>query len=395
LMDGRDCSAAMERPSGSSEHRRRLANFTVASDEESACVSSSEPHMWLSPRPPKPEGTRRWSSSPRPRTLSSHNRRDRRRKPPVGHPPCLAPHIAPHQRRPNSIDALLSLQRPESPYSTLLRQLSEDRPQKLEKTGKQNQSQTMKKGNQFETPDCGEEKLTEAMHLPALKSSRPPSSCSRTPIRAPTPEKEPQLVARILDQLLPVAPAHADATSPGGSRGFNRSFGRLSTGGKAGARLAQICRAADGDENWLPSTPSHSSDLNLPPRPPSVGMQKSSTAELVVFRTSLSKSFGNLTRAFSAMKHAVDVSAGKKVGSSTGASSLSRSEFEWCITTYLRYGDKRLARRLFAALDTDNKGEVGLVDLAQPAPRAKGLVSLVEFRRRLLDRHSSLPQAFR
>jgi len=129
------------------------------------------------------------------------------------------------------------------------------------------------------------------------------------------------------------------------------------------------------------------------------------TAKVAAFRVVLSKSFGNLTRAFRAMKNAVTVHHDTACASylrrgsvssqqhPTG-SGLSCAEFEWCVSSYLHYGDCSLARQIFVALDWAGKGKIGLLELSQP-PRHRGLMSMVEFRRLLLERHVSLERAFR
>jgi Ca2+-binding EF-hand superfamily protein len=75
---------------------------------------------------------------------------------------------------------------------------------------------------------------------------------------------------------------------------------------------------------------------------------------------------------------------------------LTAAEFEWCIISYLKYSDRCHARRLFAALDRRKTGEVGLRELMnQQSQHSAELMSMVEFRRVLLDRHTSLARAFR
>lgn len=141
-----------------------------------------------------------------------------------------------------------------------------------------------------------------------------------------------------------------------------------------------------------------------PKDPPNV------SAEIAAFRSRLSKSFGNLTRAFRAMRNAVTIhnletntsSAANPVNASTNhaskytgtAARLTCAEFEWCVSAYLHHGDRRLAKRMFVALLQDGKSDIGLSELAQQSSR-QGLMSFVEFRRLLLERHSSLPLAFR
>jgi len=123
------------------------------------------------------------------------------------------------------------------------------------------------------------------------------------------------------------------------------------------------------------------------------------SAEVAAFRTALSKSYGNLTRAFRAMKNAVSLHgkgispSGIGQGSATLESCrLTCAELEWCVSAYLHYGDRRLARRIFAAISKEGKDDIGLLELA---PEGSNLFSLVEFRRLLLERHRSLECAFR
>lgn len=122
-------------------------------------------------------------------------------------------------------------------------------------------------------------------------------------------------------------------------------------------------------------------------------------ADVVALRSSLTRTFGNLSRAIRAMKIAASVNfrndekSGRPQGQ--GRCTLNREEFVWCVTSLVKHGDRALAGRLFGILDRNGDGEVGLLELSQPHARTEGLMSLVEFRRRLLERHRSLWQAFR
>jgi Ca2+-binding EF-hand superfamily protein len=129
-------------------------------------------------------------------------------------------------------------------------------------------------------------------------------------------------------------------------------------------------------------------------------LQPASEAEIVAFRNSIYRTFGNLTRAFYAMKTVASshVAEQPKLGAALPgqqrSASLTANEFEWCVTSYLRYSDRLHARRMFLALDHERKGEVGLIDMKLPSAHAEGLLSMADFRGLLLDRHTSLPRAF-
>lgn len=121
-------------------------------------------------------------------------------------------------------------------------------------------------------------------------------------------------------------------------------------------------------------------------------------ADVAMLRRALCKTFGNFTRAFGALKVAAHTSGklsrnGDRLA--LGRTRLSADEFEWCLTCYLKYCDRSMSRRLFAALDVDGSGDVGLKELAQPTGASSGLMSLVEFRALLLQRHQTLPSAFK
>lgn len=131
-------------------------------------------------------------------------------------------------------------------------------------------------------------------------------------------------------------------------------------------------------------------------------LKPASEAEIVAFTNSIYRTFGNLTRAFYAMKTVASSHVTEQPEPGLGAALhgqqrselLTANEFEWCVTSYLRYSDKLHARRMFLALDHERKGEVGLIDMRLPSQHAEGLLSLADFRGLLLDRHTSLPRAF-
>jgi len=129
-------------------------------------------------------------------------------------------------------------------------------------------------------------------------------------------------------------------------------------------------------------------------------------AEVVAFRHALTKSYGNLTRAFRAMRKAASADTHVGFGSAPADGSTAEAHhqsweqvtymvFEWFVVAHLHFGSRRCARRLFKSMDSESKGSIGLWELVQPPVTQKGLMSLIEFRRRLLERHTSLWQAFR
>lgn len=139
------------------------------------------------------------------------------------------------------------------------------------------------------------------------------------------------------------------------------------------------------------------------PRPESSSLSvvapTGSATEVSAFKSALVRKFGNVKRAFKAMKHAVQSAGSLILGESESASrgslpgsGLTEAEFEWCLTSFLHLGDNRLAQRLFAALADANTAEVGLVELTDY--KTESLCSLVDLRRYLLDRYGSLKHAF-
>jgi len=114
--------------------------------------------------------------------------------------------------------------------------------------------------------------------------------------------------------------------------------------------------------------------------------------EVLAFRNMLTKNFGNITQAFHALK---TIASATLWNGCESRGSLTREEFEWCTNCHLHYGDRRLSWRLFEALDRNGDGLVSLHELVQPfGPREEGLISMAEFRQRLLDRHETLEAAF-
>lgn len=274
---------------------------------------------------------------------------------------------------------------------------------------------------------------------PMGERERPFSSRQTTPSRGPkskmivaanTVSTSQALVAKVLNQLLPMTSGTSKSErslsqgNPCRPRSGDTSLSKAVLG-LVGARRARRSFDKGRPQGQIPASSSEASPsaettltLTRPctsegKTPSSVrfevsgvsdcaGETRSIEAEVVAFRSTLSKSYGNLTRAFRAMKsaagahHLRDKCTGHPSSdSSRSESRLTFQEFEWCVIAYLHYGDRRLARRLFAALDRDRSGMVGLWELAQPPAKSEGLVSLIELRRRLLERHASLPQVFR
>jgi Ca2+-binding EF-hand superfamily protein len=217
------------------------------------------------------------------------------------------------------------------------------------------------------------------MHTPRPPEEKAQQARGRRHAMAPEPHSA-QLLSQLLDQMIPLHAASAE--SPCGQPAVTSSL--------SATMLAQKRNAKD----------MHSADLRR--RSKSPVPTGDAGAAVAAFRNHLSKHFGNLTRAFRAMKNAASLNqtastGGHGVPSSGGGSNQSRltcSEFEWCISAYLHYADRKTARKLFSFLDHSGKGEIGLLELAQQSHN-KGLMSLIEFRRALLDRHVSLAHAFR
>lgn len=252
---------------------------------------------------------------------------------------------------------------------------------------------------QAPSPQPEAEQLAEPA---ALESPRPGSAW-----------REPQLLSQVLDRLLPLS---------GSKQGLGRLAGAApggrgsALGGlrRAGQRLFQLARGGSGGGS-RPATgaagalspTSVGEGAAAPGRPAAAAAAERGVdgAEVVAFRANLSRTFGNLTRALRAMKNAAGSAGAARAGGPAGGAgaaggggagaSLCKAEFEWCVTAFLKHGDRRLAGRLFAALDRDGRGEVGLWELAQPPRLGERLVSMVELRRRILERHRSPWQAFR
>jgi Ca2+-binding EF-hand superfamily protein len=195
-----------------------------------------------------------------------------------------------------------------------------------------------------------------------------------------SPTRKNQLVSKVLQQLIPLQIAEAGHPEVG-------------VYSEAASCPQQMARR-ESTTSEIPNSVPAGDDTDV-------------ASEVAAFRSVLSKSFGNLTRAFRAMKNAANLHSDAVSNSypvrgqqksvpgrlPSAASRLNCYEFEWCVSAYLHYGDRRLARRLFVALDQEGRGDIGILELAQQ-PCRRSLLSLVELRRLLLDRHASLARAF-
>jgi len=117
-------------------------------------------------------------------------------------------------------------------------------------------------------------------------------------------------------------------------------------------------------------------------------------SEVLAFCSSLVRRFGNTTRAFRAMKRAVQVAHGtcaRKASSSQALEPLSKSEFEWCVTSLMRHGNRHLASRLFAVLETGH-GSIPVCSFSRNMDWVEDLLSLFQVRQNLLDRFGSFAE---
>lgn len=163
------------------------------------------------------------------------------------------------------------------------------------------------------------------------------------------------MLATVLNSILPV---------PSQSSGKRRALSPLP---KEAVPLSPLCLS---HERWSPSVGS--------PAKPSVGSEQMSL-EVFEFLGVLTRRFGNLTRAFRAMKRAAG--KGRKDYSLLP---LSKADFTWCVTSFLHYGNNTLACKLFAAM---NRAEgIGLCDFIEYTP--EGLLSLQQVRQQLLEEWS-------
>eukprot|EP00930_Biecheleria_cincta_P043711 TRINITY_DN29999_c0_g2_i1.p1 TRINITY_DN29999_c0_g2~~TRINITY_DN29999_c0_g2_i1.p1 ORF type:complete len:746 (+),score=95.27 TRINITY_DN29999_c0_g2_i1:71-2308(+) len=188
-----------------------------------------------------------------------------------------------------------------------------------------------------------------------------------------------RLLSGILNRLLPLNSKVAASSVSSQQSPSKTSLDMLQSSPVPADETLQICEC----------TPENS--------PHSVATPDGDMVGVLAFKSALVQSFGNVKRAFKAIKHAVQsAELGESQSASHGGlpgSGLTRAEFEWCFTSFLHLGDSRLAQRLFKALANVSTGEVGLVELTDY--KTESLFSLVELRRFLLDRYGSLKHAFR
>jgi len=240
--------------------------------------------------------------------------------------------------------------------------------------------------------------------MSSRKSRRPSDTYGRVSrqgsIRAGELEKE--LMGSVLNRLMPLEPLTAKSSSAQSPRGASH----LTPNGtvvRAGMRLLNMARRTNVEEpaaafsgGVVPSQErargsAATASTEAAEMAAQTGELAASEADLVSFRSFLAQNFGNLYRAFKAMKHA----ASKAINSDASNQSLNRIEWDWVVSTHLRYGDRALARRLFQMLDRDGRGEVGLRDLSKTLNKGTDIPSLVDFRKKLLEHHKTLQHAFK
>lgn len=123
--------------------------------------------------------------------------------------------------------------------------------------------------------------------------------------------------------------------------------------------------------------------------------------EVVTFRVAIGRSFGSASRALRVMKRAAVVqfanaaAADEVIRRGIAAHKLSKAEFEWCVTSFLNFGDQKLAQRLFSTLDKSRTGQIGFVEITCPPEKSDKLSSLVEVGQKLQNYYGSLDRAFR
>lgn len=199
-----------------------------------------------------------------------------------------------------------------------------------------------------------------------------------------SPTKSPDKVARMLNELLPLHKTSKSLVST-----FLTAKGLV----KAKAKFMDAHARASRREKSEPPPDSNNTTNNskwtVTNATGRVMPNVTLDAEVIAFRNVLAKSHGNLTRAFKFMTQTAKSALGH--GSKD---QLTFPEFEWFVVSFFHYGARSVARRLFSSLDVEGNGFITLWEFVQPPPTQKGLMSLIEFRRRLLERHKSLRQAF-
>jgi len=115
-------------------------------------------------------------------------------------------------------------------------------------------------------------------------------------------------------------------------------------------------------------------------------------SEVLGFCGALIKRYGNTMRAFCVMKQASQAAlhsgSQQKATVPSGLEPLSKPEFEWCVTCLLHHGNRRLASRLFAALDAGD-AEVSSSSLRASLGWVEDLNSVSKLRQQLLERFGS------
>lgn len=189
------------------------------------------------------------------------------------------------------------------------------------------------------------------------------------------------------------AGSSGDPSSPAASSSRGVSGARATS--CQGPRVTRVSCAVGRTASASPRSPKGDSSVMSPLAHASE--RSFEVSEVVAFRSALTRKFGNLARAILAMRSAVNFAFKGDSGPrpSLPSVSLTKQEFEWCVTSFLLHGDRLLANRLFASLDRNQDGLVNIDELTQPSARTEGLLSIVEFRRRVLDQHRSLWQAFK
>lgn len=229
------------------------------------------------------------------------------------------------------------------------------------------------------------------MHrMPSMRST---TSCCASPSsprrrqRRLWKAKDMTLVTEVLSRIFP---ATREPKSPSAKKEISANF--LQVASRA-MTIRSVVGKLRGKEvlDASPASPERLADMPVDPASAAARVSTKDHAEVVAFKTTLAKSFGNLPRAFRAMTSA----AGQRGRQQSDSMSLVQADFEWCVVSFLKYGDRRLAARLWSSLDTDRSGKVDMMEFSQPTHQGSSLVSLVELRRRLLERHKTLDRAFR
>eukprot|EP00929_Paragymnodinium_shiwhaense_P090858 TRINITY_DN50956_c0_g1_i1.p1 TRINITY_DN50956_c0_g1~~TRINITY_DN50956_c0_g1_i1.p1 ORF type:complete len:788 (+),score=147.61 TRINITY_DN50956_c0_g1_i1:99-2462(+) len=200
-----------------------------------------------------------------------------------------------------------------------------------------------------------------------------------SPPRAKTPARD--MLRKVLDRLIPLPGSGSLSPSLPSRR---RKFGKNRSPSPQPQHQSPVLELLD-----RPHFEADAGDVT----PLCCSPRLSSDCESLLFCRELANRFGSMERSFAAMRVAA-CHARRRSLSLQLPGRLGEDDFLWCVTDYLQYGPRDLGQRLYHSIAKTPEAGLSAADFVPMPEKLTDLLSLAEFRERLLECYSCSEEAW-